>query len=303
MVRAFAAVARLASSTSNLLLRGETGTGKRTFARLLHRGARASEPLVEFSCAALGEPLLESELFGHELGAFPWAISRRRGRLERAHGGTLFIDHVERLPSRLQMRLLEVLVEGVVEHVGGSSPIPVSVRLVAAASADLTELAERGNFLPDLLERISPVTLFLPPLRDRPEDVVPLASHFGAVASRRQGRALSGLSRDAARKLETHDWPGNLIELRSTMEHAVLHTDGAVVQAEALPDTVRWPGGVGGAATREDLQLQASLQEVEAAHIRRVLRATGGNLSQAADVLGIHRNTLRRKLREYGIPV
>jgi two-component system response regulator HydG len=304
MVRVFSAVARLASSRANLLLEGEPGTGKRTIARRLHQhGARSSDPFVEFSCAALPEPLLESELFGHEQGAFPWAISRRRGRLERAHGGTLFLDHVDKLPPRLQMRLQQSLAEGAVEHAGGGQPIPVSVRIVAAAASDLQDLTDQGRFLPDLREMIAVVTLTLPALRDRPQDVLLLATHFAAQAAERHGRAVTGIARETARKIETHDWPGNLLELRSAMEQAVLLTDGPVIQPEALPDSVRWPGGAGLAGgVREDLQVQASLEEVEAAHIRRVLRATAGNSSRAAEILGIHRNTLRRKLRQYGIP-
>jgi DNA-binding NtrC family response regulator len=303
VVRVFAAVARMASSDADLILQGEPGTGKRTIARTLHQhSARAAGPFVEFSCAALPEPLLESELFGHEAGTFPWAISRRRGRLERAHGGTLFLDHVAELPPRLQMRLAQVLEEGTVEHVGGGEPLPVSLRVVAGSAVDLAERVAAGRFLSALRDRLASVTLSLPALRDRPEDVILLASHFGALAAATHQRAAEGLAEETARKIETHDWPGNLRELRAAMEHAVLMTDGPVIAPDALPDSVRLPGGAGlPLAGRDDLQVRASLEEVEAAHIRRVLRATGGNLGQAATVLGVHRNTLRRKLRQYGI--
>lgn len=306
MLRVQSAVARLGSSEVNLLLQGEPGTGKRTIARLLHQhGSHPTAPFVEFSCAALPEPLIESELFGHEPGTFPWAISRRRGRLERADGGTLFLDHVDKLPPRLQMRLLQSLDEGAVEHVGGGSPIPISLRIVAAVSVNLQDLVEEGRFLPDLADRLAAVVLSLPPLRERPEDVLTLASHFVLQAARRHSRDIRGFSKETARKVETHDWPGNLRELRSAMEHAVLLAEGSTIRPDALPDSVRWPGGAGMERAQgegmEGLQARASLEEVEAAHIRRVVQAAGGNLSQAAEVLGIHRNTLRRKLRQYGM--
>lgn len=303
MLEVFRAIARLGRSGAPVLLIGEPGTGKHTVAAALHRhGARAKGPFVELSCSALPEALIESELFGHEAGTFPWAIARRKGTLERASGGVLFLNHVEELSPRLQMKLTQALQEGAVERTGGTESIPLDVRMVAAAKRDLGPLLEKGEFLEDLYYALTAVALHLPPLRDRPGDVKLLARHFAARAVARHGGDVEAMSGAFVRALEAHHWPGNARELRMVVERAVVLADGPVLEARHLPGGGEWPGEDAPPSEIEEmLDPRASLESVEAAHIRRVLRSTGGNLSQTAEILEIHRNTLRRKLRKYGI--
>lgn len=301
MLEIFRTVARLASSDTHVLVQGESGTGKATLAGALHRSSeRRDRELVELSCGALPESLLESELFGHEAGTFPWAIARRRGRLERAHRSTLFLDDVDELPPRLQMSLLQVLRDGTVEHVGGTEPLPAEVRLVAASRKSPEELVDEGRLLEDLHHEIAPVVLEVPPLRERGDDVVLLARHFGALAARRYRQEVTALTREAADRLLEQPWPGNVRQLQQVMDRAVLVAEGPVLDVHHLPKDLRSPT-LAPTEAGPDVPVHATLEEVEAAHIRRVVRSTEGNLTRAADILEIHRNTLRRKLDKYGI--
>jgi DNA-binding NtrC family response regulator len=303
VLRVFETVARVAASEAYILIEGEAGTGRAELARAIHRASyRSDQELVELTVGALPEGLLESELFGHEKGSFPWAFSNRRGRLERADGGTLFLDGVDQLPGRLQARLFQTLKDGAVERTGSSETTPVDVRIIASSTRSLEGMTASGEFHEGLCFRLSLLSLVVPPLRERGSDRILLATHFGGLAARRHGREISGLSSAAAERINGHHWPGNARELRNVMERAVLVAQDPVIGAEDLPEKFRWPGAAGpveGAAGLADLD--ASLDEIEAAHIRRVVRTTAGSLSQAADVLGIHRNTLRRKIRQYGI--
>ncbi len=302
MLEVFRTVARVADSSATILLQGESGTGKELVARALHRsGPRRGEPFVAVNCAAIPDALLESELFGHEKGAFTGAISRRRGRFERAHGGTLLLDEVGDMSLPLQAKILRVLEEREVERVGAEGSLPVDVRVVAASNRPLDELVARERFREDLYYRLAVVPVSLPPLREREEDLLLLARHFGAHAARRHGRDVRALSGRVADRLAAHSWPGNVRELRNVMERAVLLAESELIREEHLPIELR-KSAAEGSVHRAPPPPDASLETVEAAHIRTVVRAEAGNLSQASRVLGIHRNTLRRKLRKYDIP-
>jgi two-component system, NtrC family, response regulator HydG len=303
--RLFEMMAKVAPTDATVLVTGESGTGKEVVARALHRASRRRDaPFIPVNCAAIPENLLESELFGHEKGAFTGAVAYRKGRFERSHGGTLFLDEIGDLSLVLQAKLLRALEERVIEPVGSEAPRPVDVRIIAATNRDLTAAVREREFREDLYYRLAVVALELPPLRDRPEDVVPLALHFAARFAGSHGRPVRAITEGALRRLVGYPWPGNVRELRNVMDRAVVLAGGPVLRSahlrlgEAAPRTsARTEPQNGGGGYPPSL----SLAEVEADHIRRVLDAGGGHIGRAADVLGIHRNTLARKLREYGI--
>ncbi len=306
MLRVFETVARAAGSTTTVLLTGESGTGKEVVARALHDASgRAQAPFVAVNCAAIPEQLLESELFGHEKGAFTGATTRRRGRFERAHGGTLFLDEIGDMSLVLQAKLLRVLEEGSVEPLGGETPAKVDVRVVAATNQDLASAIAAGRFREDLYYRLAVVEIWLPPLRKRGNDARLLALHFAAHFATRQGGRIRAVSRRALDRLTSYAWPGNVREVRNVMERAVMLSRGDVLTSSSL----RLGAGAPNLAPKTDVAyaaeyaVTASLQEVEAQHIKRVLGSVDGHQLKAAAILGIHRNTLARKLRDYGIEV
>ena len=298
MLEAFKTIARVARSHATVLIRGESGTGKELVARTLHeRSDRSRGAFVAVNCAAIPEALLESELFGHEKGAFTGAIARRVGRFERGSGGTVFLDEIGDMSLPLQAKILRVLQEREIERVGGSAPIGVDVRLIAATHRDLEQDVATGRFREDLYYRLAVVTVALPPLRERGDDLRLLAEHYVAHYAREYGRPVHAIARDALALLRGYRWPGNVRQLRNVLESAVLQADGAVLLPAHLPQD----------ALRERSQAPAAedglltLSELERRHIRRVLTESGGQMNVAAEILGIHRNTLRRKLSEYGI--
>ncbi len=304
MAPVFALVARAAPSPSTVLVTGESGTGKELVARALHEhGERPDGPFVAINCAAIPETLLESELFGHEKGAFTGAVARRAGRFEQAHGGTLFLDEIGDMSPVLQAKVLRALEERAVERVGGSESRPVDVRVVAATHTDLRAAIEAGRFREDLYYRLAVVEIGLPPLRERRGDVRLLALHFGARFARVHRRPVRAITGEALRRLEAESWPGNVRELRNVMDRAVLLSSGGVVRAGALRLGRAAPRASAGAGADVPSGYPAStpLARVEADHIARVLADRGGQIGAAAEVLGIHRNTLARKIREYGI--
>ena len=305
MAQVFETVARVAGSSTTVLLTGESGTGKEVVARALHASsARAHSPFVPVNCAAIPEQLLESELFGHEKGAFTGATSRRRGRFERAHGGTLFLDEIGDMSLVLQAKLLRVLEDGSVESLGSEAPTMVDVRAVAATNRDLSEAIASGTFREDLYYRLAVVELAVPPLRERGDDIRRLALHFAALFGERHGRPIRGISARALQRLESYEWPGNVRELRNVVDRAVMLCRGDVITSGSLRLGPAAPNaGPRGTWPTEGYRPDASLAGVEADHITRVLRSVRGHLGNAADVLGIHRNTLSRKVREYGIAV
>jgi transcriptional regulator with GAF, ATPase, and Fis domain len=295
-------LARAAPTDSTVLLTGESGTGKELAARALHRNSsRAKRPFVAVNCAVLSESLLASELFGHEKGAFTGAVERKLGKLEVADGGTIFLDEVAETPPALQAQLLRVLEQREIERVGGTRPIPVDVRVVAATNRDLPRAIAEGRFREDLYYRLNVLAVGLPPLRERREDVPLLARHFAARAARKLGRPLSGLARETEAALVAYDWPGNVRELANAIERAVVLGQGEVLRPEDLPEAVldhrAAASGDGEAATT----FHAVLAETKKRLILDAVRAASGNVSEAARRLDLHPNYLHRLISNLGL--
>jgi DNA-binding NtrC family response regulator len=302
LVEVFRTVGRVARSDATVLVTGESGTGKELVARALHAAsARSAGPFVAVNCAAIPEDLLESELFGHERGAFTGAVARKVGRFERAHGGTLFLDEIGDMSLVLQAKILRALQEREIERLGGEERIPVDVRVAAATHRELDALIASGDFREDLFYRLAVVRLHLPPLRERPGDVVALALHYAARFARQHLRSIRGLAADAVAALEAHPWPGNVRELRNAVERAVLLAPGRALRAAdlalgaAAADAA--PAGEPLPGYRADL----TMAEVEALHLRQVLRRVDGHFGRAGEQLGLHRNTVSRKAQEHGL--
>ncbi len=297
----FATISTVAPTEATVLIVGESGTGKELVARAIHRESRrADKPLVTINCAALPEHLLESELFGHEKGAFTGADRAREGRFVQAYGGTLFLDEMGELPLPLQAKLLRAVQEGEVQRLGSDRAVRVDVRILAATNRDLPTEVAAGRFREDLFYRLSVITIQVPPLRQRHEDIVLLAHHFLQRAAERNRRTVRAFSPRAMDALLRHAWPGNVRELQNAVERAVILCPGETIELEDLPTTVRPKD-----SALEDKGMpregQGSLEEAERVRILEVLRQTGGNKSQAARILGITRVTLRAKLRRYGL--
>jgi DNA-binding NtrC family response regulator len=276
-----------------VLIAGETGTGKELLARAIHyNGPRREAPFVDVNCAAIPEQLLESELFGHEKGAFTDASAAKPGLFEVAHGGTLFLDEIGHLPLGLQGKLLRVLEERTIRRVGGTKTIPVNVRIIAASHVELGEAVQRRQFREDLFYRLNVVPLELPPLRHRREDIVPLARHFLARFAAEYGVPLPALTAGAERALVSAPWPGNIRELRNAMERALLLGNGGELEAD---DVVHGPPVTVSSGDRV-LPFPAPLRDIVAAAVRETVERCGGNKSDAARRLGISRSRLQRLL-------
>jgi two-component system response regulator HydG len=290
---------RLADVASPVLVEGESGTGKDMLAHFIHyRGARRDGPFLKIHCPSIPEELLESELFGHEKGAFTDARQAKAGKIELAHGGTLYFDQVQELDPGLQAKLLRVVEEKRFERLGGTRTIEVDVRFVSSAGADLGQLVEAGRFRQDLYHRLSVVPLQLPPLRERREDVMPLAEAFLARERERQTTKARGFAREAADPLRGYHWPGNVRELRSVVERAALVANDTEVGLGALPPQILERP----AALWQGRDRRPSLQDVELAYIRHVLEQVQGNQTRAAAILGISRKALWEKRRRHGMP-
>ena len=305
MLDVFRMVGRVAASPATVLILGESGTGKELVARAIHRNSpRTAGPFVALNCAAIPENLLESELFGHEKGAFTGAIARKVGRFERASGGTLLLDEIGDMSLALQAKILRALQEREIERVGGDERIPVDVRVIAATNRNLRAAITDGTFREDLYFRLAVVTLHLPRLVERGGDLDLLVRHFVAAYAARYGRDIRGIARSVLDRLHEHDWPGNIRELRNVLERAVLMAHGSVLLPEHLPlDQLRTPASADGlaGAPLAGYAPSLSLADVERLHIREVLVLVNGHLGKASEVLGVHRNTLTRKIREYGL--
>jgi len=292
---------RAAKTDATVLVRGESGTGKELIARAVHvNSKRVARPFVKVDCAALPVGLIENELFGHEKGAFTGADERAPGKFEVASGGTVFIDEIGELPLPVQGKLLGVLQDRELTRVGGTRPVKVDVRVVAATNRDLERMVADGTFRADLYYRIRVVEIVLPTLRERGRsDVERLARHFLEVFARKHGKPVSGLTDDALERLAAYPWPGNVRELENCIESAVVLSDGGALAARHL----MLPGGA--VTTASSLGLRPyrarTLAEVEREAIAEALRAHAGNRTAAARTLGIGRNTLNRKIREYGL--
>ena len=303
MLDIYKLVVRVAPTSATVLLLGDSGTGKEVVARAIHQnGGRASGPFVAVNCAAIPENLLESELFGHEKGAFTGAMTRRAGRFELAVGGTLFLDEIADMSLALQAKILRAVQEKEIERVGGGELIPVDVRLVAATNRDLRAEIADGKFREDLYYRLAIVTINLPRLSQRGDDLLLLAAHFVQQFGPRYGKTIRSISDRALDVLRRHAWKGNVRELRNVIERAVVIATDDTLRMSHLPEelraTVDRPALTNSVSPSADLD---TLAQSEARHIARVLTHTAGAHGAAAEILGIHRNTLTRKLKEYGL--
>jgi DNA-binding NtrC family response regulator len=301
MREVFSIMEKAAPTDSTVLISGETGVGKELVARAIHRrSGRRDHPLVKVNCAALPESLLESELFGHEKGAFTGAVTRKPGRFEIADGGTLFLDEIGELPVHLQAKLLGVLQDRVVEPVGGVKGIRVDIRIVAATNRDLHEAVKEGEFRPDLFYRLNVMPVHLPPLRERKEDLAPLCAHFLGKIERTYGRHGIGIAPETMECLAGHDWPGNIRELENTLERMVLMAEGDVLGPELVPFEVKAPSPPGGASSLKE-KVAGLTQSAERQLIVEALEKTGQNRTRAAALLGISRRALQNKIKTYGL--
>jgi len=293
MVALYKLVARVAALDATVLIEGETGTGKELVARAIHYASpRAHRPFVVVDCAALPESLVESELFGHERGAFTGATQARRGLLETADGSTCLLDEVGELSATLQAKLLRVLQERVIRRVGGNEPIPVNVRIVAATNRDLRKRVEEGHFREDLYYRLNVVSVRVPPLRERREDIPLLAQHFLRKYAAAAGKEMAGFAPDALERLAAHPWPGNVRELEHAVERAVALAASGLVLADDLPPEIRGAPSPPPVAPSRWL----TLEELKRWYVAAVLEECGGNKVRAAEILGIDRRTLYRIL-------
>lgn len=294
-------VEKVSVTDANILITGENGTGKDMLAREIHRlSNRKNGPMVSVDMGAITETLFESELFGHVKGSFTDAHSDRVGRFEAADGGTLFLDEIANLPYHLQAKLLTVIQKRCFVRVGSNTPQPTNIRLICATNRDLDEMVRRGEFREDLLYRINTIHMHIPALRERKEDILPLARLFLEKYARQYGRTVSGITPEAARRLMEHPWSGNIRELQHTIEKSVILSDGEELQAEMLQlSTIAQSSAE--TVSQEDQVTFQTLDEMECSMVKRAIDQCGGNLSQAASLLGITRQTLYNKMKRYGL--
>ena len=296
MQRVIELIKVVAKSNATVLITGESGTGKELVARAVHsHSPRMGRPFVAVSCGALPESLLESELFGHEKGSFTGAYAQKKGKFEFANRGTLFLDEVGEMSGNIQVHLLRVLEEKEFTRVGGNEPIKVDVRVISATNKDLKRAIANGEFREDLYYRLNVVTIELPPLRERKEDIPLLAQHFLNKFALENDKEVTGFSPEATKSLLDYDWPGNVRELENAVERGVILAKGSLVTVADLPQE--------SASLARSVPIGRALREVERNHILSVLNGTGGNYSEAARVLGITRMTLYNKAREYSLNV
>jgi two-component system, NtrC family, response regulator HydG len=296
MQEVFDVVEQVAPTKASVLITGESGTGKELVAQAIHENSpRTSAPFVKLHCASLAETLLESELFGHEKGSFTGAAGRREGRFKQADGGTLFLDEIGEISPSIQVKLLRFLQEKTFERVGGNETVKVDVRIIAATNRDLASEVAAGKFREDLYYRLNVVNIEMPPLRARPSDLLPLATHFLQRFAKENGKRIDGFADDAVERIGGYRWPGNVRELENIIERAVVLCDGAKLTAKHLPAGVS-------AATRGGMRIPGStMAEVERHAIVTTLEACGGRTTQAAQMLDISVRKIQYKLHEYGI--
>lgn len=292
-------IRQIAPSDATVLIRGEPGTGKTLAASAIHFASRRAQgPFVEVHCAAIGEDLLDRKLFGYDAAAFPGALSGRPGCIQEAAGGTLFLGEVGALSPGAQVKLLRVLQEHEYERLGSTETARADVRIIAATSQDVEAAAERRGLREDLYYRINVIPIFLPPLRERQADILPLVAHFLAEYSRRLGKRVTQLSPAAVDLLWAHGWPGNVRELENCVEYAVLLSSDGVIRESDLPPTLRTPES---GRTAEDGSLKTTVEQVERDMIAVALKHTDGNVTAAAERLGITPRVLRYKIKRMGI--
>src|SRR5271170_229378 len=288
---------KLAETATTLLITGESGTGKDQLARWIHeRGPRRDAPFLKIDCASLPSELVESELFGHERGAFTGAVARKPGRLEMAQGGTIVLDEVAALAPGMQAKLLRVLEERTFERLGGTETLHMDARLMALTNTDLEQAVATGRFRDDLFFRLNVLAISVPPLRERRADIVPLVAHFLARLGPVHGRADALLDPGALALLESYSWPGNVRELKNAIEHALVFAKEPVLRTEDFPEIVRTAG-----QAHDPAGALRSLEDVEREAVRATLEATHYKIGRAAEVLGISRKTLLEKRKKYGL--
>jgi two-component system response regulator HydG len=302
MVKLLETVAQVAPSEATVLLAGESGTGKEMIAGAIHfNSPRKDAPFVKINCAAITETLLESELFGHEKGAFTGAHKRKEGRFYQAHGGSLFLDEISEMSLAMQVKLLRVLQERELIRVGGEEVIKIDVRVIAATNRDLLEEIERGKFREDLYYRLNVVTLNMPPLRDRREDIPLLAQHFLEIFSEKNRKQIKGFTPQSMDLLLKYNWPGNVRELMNAVERGVVLSRSEYLDEEELHLILGDNSSDMASGPTDFLHSNLPLEEVEKVSILSTLESTGGNKSEAARRLGITRKTLHKKLKKYGL--
>ena len=302
MQQMFKDVGRVASSRATVLIAGESGTGKELIARVIHSYSAPQKPFIAINCSAIVDTLLESELFGHEKGAFTGAVTAKAGKFEQAEDGSIFLDEIGELSGNLQAKLLRVLQEREFERVGGVKSIPVRARILAATHRDLVEEVRLGRFREDLYQRLKVVTLFLPPLRDRPEDIPLLVEHLVVKINQRLHKTLRRVPREVIEKLQKRPWPGNVRELENVLTRAAVLSQGDMLLEEHLVETPKaGPGLKAPLPPAAPAAPILSLEEVERAHIARVFAHSKGHKGKTCQLLKISRPTLERKLRKYGL--
>lgn len=310
MHRIISLLQQVAPTDSTVLIQGENGSGKELVARALHQNSRRkSKPFVPLNISALPESIIESELFGHEKGSFTGAERRRIGQFENANGGTLFLDEIGEMPMNTQIKLLRVLEDGQITRVGTNEPFKVNVRMIAATNADLKDMVAKGTFRKDLFYRLNVVNVVLPPLRERKMDIPLLMDHFLKEMTSRHGKQVTGFSKGAQAALIAYDWPGNIRQLRNTVERMLVVDLDGLLDIDDLPDDIpplhpekidanRPPIDIAG----HDGLVGRPLDEVEKYYVQRALEITGGRREEAAVLLGIGERTLYRKIKEWGLP-
>ena len=306
MVQVYDLIKKVAASEANILIVGESGTGKELIARCIHaNSSRAARAFIPIDCASLPEHLLESELFGHEKGAFTGAIATRRGLFEEANGGTSFLDEVGDIPLPLQAKLLRVLQERQVRRVGGNRFTDVDVRVICATHQNLADMVQQGNFREDLYYRLNVISLPLPPLRDRPGDIPLLAYYFLRRYAAQSGKEVKGIAPETLELLEAYPWPGNVRELQNVMERGVVLAEGEIVAPMELPANLRLPQKVPTAMVADHLSLKKAKGQwvgaFEREYLIALLKKHQGNISQAAKTAGVDRKTIHRLLKRYRI--
>ena len=299
MVEVYKTIEKIKDSRATILILGETGTGKELVARAIHfNSTRSEKPFLPVNCAALAETLLESELFGYVKGAFTGAARDKQGVFEVAHGGTVFLDEIGDISPRLQQILLRVLENGEIQPVGSTTRRKVDVRVVAATNRELEGMVKQGTFRADLYYRLNVISLELPPLRMRTEDIAMLAGHFLRKYAGKNEKTINDISRDVLRLLERHEWPGNVRELENVIERATLLEASREITPESLPESIRNAPGTPPVNPDEDLK---TLEEVGRTYIETVLKKTGGNKARASEILGINRTSLWRMMQRLKI--
>ncbi|MDA8308783.1 MAG: sigma-54 dependent transcriptional regulator [Deltaproteobacteria bacterium] len=307
---------QIAQTPSTVIIYGETGTGKELIANLIHKKSpRAGKPFVTIDCTSLPENLLESELFGHERGAFTGAVGLKKGLFEVANGGTVFLDEIGEIPVIIQAKILRVLESQTFRRVGGEKYIPTDVRIISATNRDLKKFVQEKRFRSDLYYRLNVVPIHLPPLRERREDIFPLIEYFVQLMNKKIGRRISTVSNEALKPLIEYDWPGNIRELRNIIEHMAITTDGPSITTKHLPVEIKGlqPGfGLPEANNGSSMEAETSLPDFKEAkkalienfekdYIRKLLEIHGGNVSRSAREIGTQRSSLQRLMRKYGI--